>query len=314
MPEWDAEVVVSATDVAAIVGAHYPEFRDRPVVAYAEGWDNAAFLVDDAVLFRFPRRTIAVDLLTREIALLPQIAPQLPLPISAPQYHGTWNGERRWPFAGYRILAGEPASSCDPDDDARARIALPLAHFLRELHALDTEPLTEAGLPPDLFERFSAEKLVPRVAARVATARAAGYDVPSAVLRWFHDHPPVLDERQTLVHGDLYARHVLLGADGRPSGVIDWGDMHRGTPAIDLAVAHTMLPPNLHAAFRAAYGPVDDAVWNAARWRAIYSALLGLDYGITADAEDMRRYGATALRLIASAIPLPRVRPGEGRA
>jgi aminoglycoside phosphotransferase (APT) family kinase protein len=302
MAEWDAEVVVSAADVGAIVGAQYPEFRDRRVVPYAEGWDNAGFLVDDAVLFRFPRRAIAVDLLTREIALLPRIAPLLPLPISAPQYHGIWRGEARWPFAGYRILAGEPVSLRDLDDDARIRIAVPLANFLRDLHALDAKPLIDSGLPDDLFGRFDAGKLLPRVAARVATARAAGYDVPSGVLRWFDDHPPRLDERRTLVHGDLYARHLLLDADGSACGVIDWGDMHVGMPAIDLAAAHTMLPPEAHAAFLAAYGPVDDAVWSAARWRGVYSAMVALEYGITAGAEDMRRCGAAALRLIARAV------------
>ncbi|MCH7839494.1 MAG: phosphotransferase [Planctomycetes bacterium] len=39
----------------------------------------------------------------------------------------------------------------------------------------------------------------------------------------------------TLVHRDLYARHMLVDDDGRPCGVIDWGDVHVGDPAIDLS-------------------------------------------------------------------------------
>jgi aminoglycoside phosphotransferase (APT) family kinase protein len=298
VPEWDAEVVVSATEVAEIVGAQHPEFRNSRVVGYAEGWDNAAFLVDDTFVFRFPRRSIAVDLLTREIALLPLVSKFLALPISAPQYHGTWRGDLRWPFAGYRMLLGQSASLIHLDDDDRRRVAVPLGLFLRDLHAIETAPLVEAGLPPDLFRRFDVEKRLAPALARAEFAQAAGYDVPASVLRWFEDHPPILGDRRTVVHGDLYARHVMLDR-GVLSGVIDWGDMHLGSPAIDLSAAHTMLPPEAHEIFRGAYGPISDEVWDAARWRGIYSALLCLEYGVTADAEDMRRCGSAALVLIA---------------
>ncbi len=301
MAEWDAEVVLSAAEVADIVAAQYPEFRGTRVVAYAAGWDNAAFLIDDAVLFRFPRRTIAVDLLKREIALLPRIATSVPLPISVPQYHGSWRGDLQWPFAGYRMLAGQPASLIDLDDAERARLAVPLAEFLRDLHAIETAPLVEAGLPTDLFGRFDPAKNILRVRVRTTLSHAAGYDIPPNVVTWFEEHPPRLGDRRTVVHGDLYARHVLLDL-GLPCGVIDWGDMHLGSPAIDLSAAHTMLPPEAHETFREAYGPISDDVWDAARWRGIYSALLCLDYGVTTDAEDMRRCGSAALVLIAQGL------------
>jgi aminoglycoside phosphotransferase (APT) family kinase protein len=299
MAEWDAEVILSEAEVSEIVQSYYPEFSNSRVVGYAEGWDNAAFLVDDAILFRFPRRKIAVDGLTREIALLPRISTCLPLPISAPHYHGRWRDELQWPFAGYRLLVGQSASLRDLTDDERERLTLPLATFLRELHRIDSAPLVEAGLPSDSFGRFNAEKLLPRMLTRSSATRDAGYDVPSSLMTWVQEHPPCLGEQRAIVHGDLYARHLLLDEDGVLGGIIDWGDMHLGTPAIDLAAAHTMLPPESHATFLEAYGPVSEALWNAARWRGIYSALICLEYGITSDAEDMRRCGAAAIGLIA---------------
>src|SRR6185369_13241452 len=69
----------------------------------------------------------------------------------------------------------------------------------------------------------------------------------------------------TLVHGDLYVRHVLLGDDRKAGGVIDWGDLHRGDAALDLAIAHTVLPVSSHAAFRDAYGAIGDDTWAVAR-------------------------------------------------
>jgi aminoglycoside phosphotransferase (APT) family kinase protein len=57
-----------------------------------------------------------------------------------------------------------------------------------------------------------------------------------------------------LTHGDLHVRHVLVDADGVPAGVIDWGDLCAGDPAIDLSLYWSVLDGGGRAAFRAAYG------------------------------------------------------------
>ena len=46
----------------------------------AAGWDNTIVRVDEDWVFRFPRRSIALPGIDREIALLPKLAPQLSLP------------------------------------------------------------------------------------------------------------------------------------------------------------------------------------------------------------------------------------------
>ena len=92
----------------------------------------------------------------------------------------------------------------------------------------------------------------------------------------FLDEPVRPARADTLVHGDLHARQLLF-ADGALSGVIDWGDVHRGDPAIDLAVVHAFLPPAARPSFFAAYGPVDQETWRLARLRALHvsAALAG---------------------------------------
>jgi aminoglycoside phosphotransferase (APT) family kinase protein len=96
----------------------------------------------------------------------------------------------------------------------------------------------------------------------------------------------------------LYARHVLLDARLQPCGIIDWGDVHLGDPGIDLAIAHLMLPQSAHAAFRAAYGAIDQRTWLAARYRALYHAIVEIDYGIRESDFGMREIGTSALRLM----------------
>ena len=86
--------------------------------------------------------------------------------------------------------------------------------------------------------------------------------------------------QQALVHGDLYARHLLLDDQARLCGVIDWGDIHVGHPAVDLSVVHAFLPPAARLAFLQAYGrPVDPGSWRLARFRALFSALAIVLYG-----------------------------------
>jgi aminoglycoside phosphotransferase (APT) family kinase protein len=250
-------------------------------------------------VFRFPRRRAVAGLIAREIALLPLLAPQLPVAISAPEYVGTPTPEYPWPFAGYAAVAGTTACAAPLSDAARAALAPQLGAFLRALHAVDPAPLVARGLPTDEIGRLDHATCMERLRDRLPTIAAAGYDAKALRAR-LDASPPVAAPPAALrvVHGDLYGRHLVLDAALRLAGVIDWGDLHFGDPALDLAVAHLVLPPAAHAAFRAAYGAIDERAWNAARYRALYHALLELDYGVRADDAGMRALGETALRLI----------------
>jgi hypothetical protein len=59
-----------------------------------------------------------------------------------------------------------------------------------------------------------------------------------------------------------------------------------------------MLPQSAHAIFRDAYGEIPEAAWETAKYRAIYSAILVLDYGVRTGDDGMRSIGVDALRLI----------------
>lgn len=98
-----------------------------------------------------------------------------------------------------------------------------------------------------------------------------------------------------VVHGDLYARHLLKGDEGALCGVIDWGDLHLGDPALDLNVAYALLPPEDRAAFWSAYGDVDDATRARARFRALHYGVTLVWYGLDIGDEALIDVGALAL-------------------
>ena len=83
-------------------------------------------------------------------------------------------------------------------------------------------------------------------------------------------------------------------------GVIDWGDIHVGDPAIDLAIVHSFLPTSAHAKFREVYGKISEETWSLALLRAIYSSTLLILYGHHSKDPVIFREGLRSLKIIAS--------------
>jgi aminoglycoside phosphotransferase (APT) family kinase protein len=299
-PIWQADIAIDTALAARAIGAQFPQFAGVPIEVFGSGWDNAAFLVDGDTVFRFPRRRVAVRLMERECALLPLIAPLLPLPISAPVFAGSSQPAYPWPFAGYPRIDGATACTIALDAAARGALAAPLGEFLRALHRIDPAPLVARGLRPDEIGRLDHAKRLRLARERAGALSAIGIDDGAGFLRWLENHPPLapVNSARAIVHGDLYARHVLLDERCAPSGIIDWGDIHLGDPALDIAIAHLMLPACDYAAFRDAYGPIDERTWQAARFRAIYHAFIEIDYGVRENDAGMRAIGTAALELI----------------
>ena len=71
--------------------------------------------------------------------------------------------------------------------------------------------------------------------------------------------------RSTLTHGDLHGGNLLVDEHGDVCAVVDWGDVHLGDPAVDLAVAHTVIPTSAHPVFRETYGTITEPAWQVAR-------------------------------------------------
>jgi aminoglycoside phosphotransferase (APT) family kinase protein len=86
--------------------------------------------------------------------------------------------------------------------------------------------------------------------------------------------------------------------------VIDWGDVHLGDPAIDLSIAFSFFPLAARTTFRQAYGPVDGATWDRARFRALHYGVLLTDYGTDIGDDAIRAVGEYALRPAALDSPL----------
>ncbi len=278
------EVEVSADLAKCLIEKHFAELAGVSVEPFARGWDNVAYRVDGRLIFRFPQRRVAVPLIEVEVALLPWLAPRLPFAVTAPTHVARPVGDYAFPFAGYPELRGTTACRAVLDVAARRALGAPLGRALRALHGIDVGAAAAAGAPPDRLGRADVDRYMGLGRDRMVGALSGPHaELAGRALRVLDDTygdvaPRGGGTERRLVHGDLYARHVIV-RDGVFVGLIDWGDVHLGDPALDLGVAHALLPPDAHATFRAAYGPISAAAWSRARFRAAFYVTALLAYG-----------------------------------
>jgi len=235
------------------------------------GWDCDAWLADDAVVWRVPRRHVGIDALEIESALLPALAPYLPVRVPVPRMV---EADGLPALARHTLVPGRELAEAERTDHAALGTAL--GRFLQALH----DPALVAGpgavLPLDPLARNDPSVRVPRAHARLEQVAAR---VDAGALGRIVDAgagPPL--DPTVVCHCDLHPRHVLVDGDGALAGVIDWGDSCIGARAVDLAIV-TYLDADGRRAFFDVYGAVEDAEWRHARVLAVMlgASLLAAD-------------------------------------
>jgi len=270
--EWSAEAVVDEALARRLIGAQAPEIAIETLELLGEGWDNTVWLVDGLWVFRFPRRQIAVPGIERQLALLPALAPALPLAIPVPVVVGRPADGFPWRFTGHRLLAGRESAEAESTDEERLGWARPLGEFLRALHdpaVLELDGVS--GLPIDFNRRADMQVRCELLRNRLGELEELElWEPPPVVADVIRDAGRLgAPEALAVVHGDLHLRHVLVEGD-RPTAVIDWEDLCRADPAIDLVPYWSHLPAAARPAFLEAYGEPTDAQLLRARVLSLF--------------------------------------------
>ncbi|HEY8601141.1 MAG TPA: phosphotransferase [Thermomicrobiales bacterium] len=272
--------------VRSSVEAAFPALTVHDCLPVGEGWDSVAWLVNGSLIFRFPKRSAVAEALRREIALLPDLAPTLPVAI--PRF--TFIAERgaptdpALPFVGYPLLSGLFLDTVPGLLHETSPLLPQLADFLRALHRFPPEQAVTAGLPAIDWTAWVAHW--ERFAARLMIGESARF-TPATRARLAAWHDELLAELHcaarpiALLHHDLALEHLLVVPEGaRLTGVIDWGDIALGDPALDfVGIAGACSVATLDTLLTA-YGPVDEGFQRRIAWYGWLAPFHLLGYGL----------------------------------
>lgn len=277
------------------IATAFPDLSVRTCDFLAEGWDSVVWEVNGDLIFRFPKRAEVATWLRIEIALLPLLAPTLPVPVPSFAYIADRPEIFPFPFVGYRKRAGVPLTTA-PAGLMAADLAAQIGRFLTALHRFPTERAVACGVPdtsPASWRAQHADMLAalrPLFPRMTPPQRARTVALFSAYL----ENPAHFQFTPVLLHRDLGGDHLLLDPrTGALAAVIDWGDLSIGDPAQDFCG----LPTAWGTAPFLFYGGVVDETF-AARL-AFYRALRPyhtLAFGVRAGGRRFIERGLAELR------------------
>ena len=250
-----------------------PRLADLPLTRIeAWGTDHAIFRLGRDLSVRVPKIGWASKQGEKESQWLPRLAPHLPVEVPVPVAMG--EPAEGYPFVWYVAPWLEGANPRLDGSLDLHQLTADLAAFVLALQRIDTAGAPTArpgqrGGPLEAADEFT------RVRAEELRGEA---DVDALLAVWDAGmHAPPWDGPGRWVHGDLSDGNLLV-RDGRLSGVIDWGGLIAGDPAVELMVAWSLFDSETRAVYRDALGFVDDAMWLRSRAWAASAAIQALPY------------------------------------
>lgn len=203
---------------------------------------------------------------------MPVLWSNLSIPISQPIALGQPSDIYPWNWSIYNWLDGESANTLNLSDDMLNHIALGLAQFLKELHAIDTH-----GAPtPGIHNYWRGDHIAiydEQALAQISELHNI-IDTQAALLLWETALNSKWDQHSVWIHGDIASGNILI-KDYRVRAIIDFGCIGIGDPACDLVIAWTLLNNESRKIFKEHIN-LDSVTWLRAKGWALWKATFEL--------------------------------------
>ncbi|WP_246212841.1 phosphotransferase [Streptomyces abyssomicinicus] len=261
--------MVSEEQMAALVAAQFPRWRELPVRACpSDGTENALFRIGDDLVARLPLLGDDPDTARRDVRRQIEAAARVAEAARVPTPRFAALGE---PGLGYPLpwsvhhwIPGTTATAADVRDSTV--FAKDLAAFVLDVRALDTEGRVFRGKGRGGLLAGHDDD----VASCLERSRDL-IDTQALADLWARLRRTPRTEPDLWTHGDLMPGN-LLTERGRLAGVIDVGQAGVADPAQDLQPAWNLFGPAAREAFRLALDADDDA-WDRGKGWALAQAV-----------------------------------------
>jgi len=266
------EVDIDDHLVRRLLADQRPDLAHQPLIRQDTwGTDHVIYRLGDSLSVRLPKIGWAAGQGDMEAKCLPLLEGRLTAAVPTPLFVGEAGHGYPYRWCVSPWMPGETPTADNIDSHI---LAADLALFVQSLEAVGTA----AAPPPEGSQRGGplanadetthvyAEKLRGEVDVDAALAV---WDAGVAAKPWAG--PPVW------VHADLMEGNLLV-TDGRLTGVIDWGGLKVGDPAVELMIGWTYFDAAARQSYRDRLGFVDDDMWLRGRAWAASAALHALPY------------------------------------
>lgn len=207
-----------------------PELVLNDINIINEGVMNVVIIVNNEIVFRFPRNEWAKDRLSIEYNILKVIKDVLKAPIPTPIYCSD-------DVITYRMIPGRAIQQNDLlNNDLVVR---QLGELLTDLHSFSMQVIQKAGIPAT-YTTLTSEQWIEFY--EDVQRELFPFLMDSAKF-WINEHFKCLldntlslDYNPTFIHGSIRPSHIIFDPNIKYiSGIIDFGTAGIGDPAEDIA-------------------------------------------------------------------------------
>jgi aminoglycoside 2''-phosphotransferase len=217
------------------ISGEYPDLKINKFQVNDKGWDNDIVIINESLVFRFPKSENVISKVEAEGKLLHLLKKKHPL-LQVPDYQYLYKNQMlkcvRYDYLEGRML-GDISMDFIKNNQENARL---LADFLTKLHSIDPAEGDTMNLKTlHTFEYWESlhssvrEEIFPYLKDREK-------DLINSIFRDFLNALPGYSIKKSIIHGDLTASNIIYSEKkGCISAVIDFTDAQLGDPAFDFA-------------------------------------------------------------------------------
>lgn len=228
----------------SLVKKTFPHLEINEVQINNNGWDHDILIINNEIVFRFPKSEHLLTKVIDEMQILDRLALKRPI-IKIPKYEPVyWNN--KFIAVTYAFLKGQSLSDYIDfpinEDPENAKL---ISDFLTKLHSIDISDMNDTNLETIHILHYW-EKLYASVKKNVFPfLNTYQQNEISEVFIPFINNYTTITDKKTLIHGDLTASNIIFNKTrNQIYGIIDFTDAQFGDPAFDFAGLYWTFGPD----------------------------------------------------------------------
>lgn len=273
---------------------HQPNISYDNVEYILSGADHEVIILDEKLVYRFPKANAPYESLHDEARLLTYLHKHID-GVQIPEYTYVADDGS---FGSYEYLHGEPLSvetlNGLPEDDKEAAIHQ-IASFVSQLHAT----------PSDIVEKYNVRRSDPEETFRILEENVKTFAVPrltqdeqETAMKYLASLQETLSDEfePVLKHCDLRADNILWNVTEKQIKIIDFGDREYGDPADDFRWLMHYGQDVLDQILDQYQGPIDANLQNRIELQYIRPAFRSMWVGVERNDEQRFQSGYAMFR------------------